>query len=61
MWFFALKAIEFIKEAEAAGIDINKVCDSLGMVNELDTTLKFQSNKEFEMATMSNVVEHIEE
>lgn len=57
----ALKAIELVKEAKEAGIDIDKVCDSLEIVNELAPALKFQNNKEFGVATMSNAIEYIEE
>lgn len=51
-----LKAIEVVKEAKENGIDIDKVCGSLEILNDLNTSLQFQSNKEFETATMSNAI-----
>ena len=57
----ALKAIELVKEAEEAGVDIDKVCASLEILNELDADLKFESNQDFGVATESNAVEDNEE
>ena len=57
----ALKAIELVKEAEEAGVDIDKVCASLEILNELDADLKFESNQDFGVATESNAVENNEE
>ena len=51
----ALKTIELVKEAEDAGVDINKVCGSLEILNELDENLEFKSSQEF--GTRSNAIE----
>lgn len=42
-----LKAIELIEKSEESGVDIDKVLDDLEILEDLNDSLEFKSNKEF--------------